>query len=438
MTRRHACALLAAFTALIIAVSTGIYLAAREAGARTEARDTSLPTGRAPHKPAAPASTGAWVGSWSAVPSGAEPRTELTGLAGRSIRNVIHTSIGGTAARVTLSNHYGQQPLHITSASVAVAAEDNTAEAVPDTLRPLTFSGARAVTVPPGGQVVSDTVALRVPAAADLLVTTYSPTPSGPVTYHRHARQTSYLATGDHTLDPQGLAYTDRSPFWRYVTALDVLNKDARGTIVVIGDSLTDGVTSTPDADRRWTDVLAGRLGDRYGVANAGLSGNQLLTDGVGRPADSPSGLNRFQRDALSRPNTKAIVVVLGINDILRDPDGTPDPAAITQGLRTLVSRAHARGIPVVGATLMPFEGHLGYDGVRETARQAVNTEIRAGGVFDAVVDFDKALRDPYAPRRLAEQYDCGDHLHLNDAGYRRMAQTFDLTALDTNGTARL
>nr|WP_308216735.1 hypothetical protein [Streptomyces fragilis] len=223
MTRRHACALLAAFTALIIAVSTGIYLAAREASARTEARDTSLPADRTPHKPAAPASTGAWVGSWAAVPSGAEPRTERTGLAGRSIRNVVHTSVGGTAARVTLSNYYGQQPLHITSASVAVAADDNTAEALPETLRPLTFSGARAVTVPPGGQVVSDAVALRVPAASDLLVTTYSvsythldvykrqPTPSGPVTYHRHARQTSYLATGDHALDPQGcLLYTSR------------------------------------------------------------------------------------------------------------------------------------------------------------------------------------------------------------------------------------
>jgi lysophospholipase L1-like esterase len=438
MTRRHACALLAAFTALIIAVSAGIYVAARQAGARTEARDTSLSGGRAPHNPAAPASTGTWAGSWAAAPSGAEPDTELLGVAGRSVRNIVHTSLGGSAARVTLSNHYGQQPLLITSASVAVAARDNAPEALPDTLRPLTFSGARSVTVPPGGQVVSDAVALRVPADSDLLITTYSPTPSGPVTYHRHARQTSYLATGDHVLDPQGRAYTDRTPHWRYVTALDVLAKDARGTVVVIGDSLTDGVTSTPDQDRRWTDVLAGHLDGRYGVANAGISGNQLLTDGLGRPADSPSGLARFERDALSRPNTKAIVVVLGINDILRDPDGTPDPAAITTGLRALVERAHARNIPVVGATLMPFGGHLGYDGVRERARQAVNTEIRDGGIFDAVLDLDKALRDPYAPNRLKPQLDSGDHLHLNDAGYRRMARTFDPAVLESKDTASL
>lgn len=438
MTRRHACALLTAFTALIIAVSAGIYVAARQASARTEARDTHLSGGRAPHNPAAPASTGTWVGSWAAAPSGAEPGTELTGIAGRSVRNVVHTSAGGSAARVTLSNHYGRQPLLVTSASVAVAARDDSAEAVPDTLRPLTFSGARTVTVPPGGQVVSDAVALRVPADSDVLITTYSPTPSGPVTYHRQARQTSYLATGDHVLDPQGTAYTDRSPYWRYVTALDVLGKDARGTVVVIGDSLTDGVTSTPDSDRRWTDVLADRLNHRYGVANAGISGNQLLTDGLGRPADSPSGLGRFQRDALSRPNTKVIVVALGINDILRDPDGTPDPAALTEGMRALVARAHARNIPVVGATLMPFQGHVGYDAVRERARQAVNAEIRGGGVFDAVLDFDKALRDPYAPQRLAEQFDSGDHLHLNDAGYRRMAQHFDLSTLDPDHTARL
>ncbi|MDH6226762.1 lysophospholipase L1-like esterase [Streptomyces sp. MJP52] len=208
--------------------------------------------------------------------------------------------------------------------------------------------------------------------------------------------------------------------------------------MVVIGDSLTDGVTSTPDQEARWTDVLAERLDFRHGVANAGISGNQLLTDGLGRPADSPSGLNRFERDALSRPNTRAVVVVLGINDILRDPDGTPDPAAITAGLRALVTRAHARGIPVVGATLMPFGGHIGYDAVRETARRAVNTEIRGGGIFDAVIDLDKALRDPYAPHRLAGHLDSGDHLHLNDAGYRRMAQQFDPGVLTRGRTATL
>ncbi|WP_151775085.1 SGNH/GDSL hydrolase family protein [Streptomyces abyssomicinicus] len=438
MTRRHACALLAAFTALIIAVSAGIYLVARQASARPEARDTSLSGGRVPHNPAAPASTGTWVGSWAAAPSGAEPGTELTGIAGRSVRNIVHTSAGGSAARVTLSNHYGQLPLRITSASVGVAAQDNAAEAVPDTLRPLTFSGAPAVTVPPGGQVVSDAVALRVHADSDLLVTTYSPTPSGPVTYHRHARQISYVATGDHVLDPRALAYTEPTPHWRYVTAVDVLSKDSRGTVVVIGDSLTDGITSTTGQDARWTDVLAERLDFRHGVANAGISGNQLLTDGLGRPADSPSGLNRFERDALSRPNTKAVVVVLGINDILRDPDGTPDPAAVTAGLRSLVSRAHARGVPVVGATLMPFEGHAGYDAVRESARQAVNTEIRRGEIFDAVLDLDAALRDPYAPHRLAGHLDSGDHLHLNDAGYRRMAQRFDTSVLSRGTTATL
>ncbi|MFC8963000.1 SGNH/GDSL hydrolase family protein [Streptomyces sp. NPDC057094] len=443
MTKRHGYALLAAVLAVVVVLSGAIYIGvAADDGSGTR---TDVASGRTSHNSAAPASTGTWVGAWSASPAGAEPGTEADGMAGRSVRNVVHAAVGGTGARITLSNLYGQQPLALAHATIAVAATDNDAAAAADTMRRLTFGGATAVVIPAGGQVMSDAVRVRIPRGADLLVTTYSPTPSGPVTYHPMARQLSYVAQGDRTEDLSGTSYTEQTPYWRYLTAVDVLSDEATGTVVVLGDSLTDGVTSTVGANRRWPDVLAERLrasagtGEtpRYSVVNQGISGNQILAAGLGRPADNPSGLSRFGRDVLDRTNVKAVVIDLGVNDILRNPRQV-DPRTITAGLRTLVRQAHARGLRVVGATLMPFQGHRGYTPQRETVREAVNAEIRAGKVYDAVVDFDAALRDPYNPRRLRTDYDSGDHLHPSDRGFRRMAEVFDLQQLKGSAPAEL
>lgn len=443
MTKRHGYALLAAVLAVVVVLSGAIYIGvAADDGSGTR---TDVASGRTSHNSAAPASTGTWVGAWSASPAGAEPGTEADGMAGRSVRNVVHAAVGGTGARITLSNLYGQQPLALAHATIAVAAADNDAAAAADTMRRLTFGGATAVVIPAGGQVMSDAVRVRVPRGADLLVTTYSPTPSGPVTYHPMARQLSYIAQGDRTEDVSGTSYTEQTPYWRYLTAVDVLSDEATGTVVVLGDSLTDGVTSTVGANRRWPDVLAERLrasagtGEtpRYSVVNQGISGNQILAAGLGRPADNPSGLSRFGRDVLDRTNVKAVVIDLGVNDILRNPRQV-DPRTITAGLRTLVRQAHARGLRVVGATLMPFQGHRGYSPQREAVREAVNAEIRAGKVYDAVVDFDAALRDPYNPRRLRTEYDSGDHLHPSDRGFRRMAEVFDLQQLKGSAPAEL
>ncbi|MEU8968677.1 SGNH/GDSL hydrolase family protein [Streptomyces monashensis] len=440
---RH-CAVLTALIALVVAISAVIYLtvAADDGTARGTLADDR------PHhdSAAAPASTGTWVGSWATAPVGGEPGTETEGLAGRSVRNVVHAGTGGTSARITLSNLYGQSPLTLTHASVALCAGDGTAAADPASMRRLTFNGATAVVVPPGGQIVSDAVRLAVPHDSDVLVTTYSPTPSGPVTYHPYARQTSYVATGDRTEDATGTPYTAQTPYWRYVTALDVLSNEADGTVVAFGDSITDGITSTTDADRRWPDLLSDRLRTaresgrrlpRYSVVNEGISGNQVLASGLGRPAENQSGLDRFGRDALSRPNTKVVVIDLGVNDILRNP-GLADPDRIVAGLRTLVAQAHAHGLKVVGATLMPFQGHRGYTRAREAVRQQINAQIRTGTVYDAVVDFDKALRDPYDPRRLRPDYDSGDHLHPGDRGFARMAEVFDLRSLEGGGQTEL
>lgn len=436
MAKRRGYALLTAIITLIAVLSVCIYVgaAAGDGGLGDDGRNSSGP--RSPHNTAAPASAGNWVGAWAAAPVGAEAGTEQTGMAGRSVRNVVHTSAGGTGARITLSNLYGQTPLTLTHASIAVAADRNSSAAAKGTMRRLTFGGgATSVTVPAGQQTLSDAVRLQVPSGADLLVTTYSPTASGPVTYHPYARQLSYLAAGDRTEDATGTPYRERTAIWRYLTAVDVLSSQADGTVVAFGDSITDGSTSTESANRRWPDafsqrlraaVAAGQDVPRYSVVNEGISGNQILASRAGRPAENQSGLDRFTRDVLGRPNVKVVVVDLGVNDTLHDARADH----ILTGLRTLVRQAHAHGIKVVGATLMPFGHYFRYTAARESVRQQVNAGIRSGTVYDAVVDFDKALRDPYAPRRLAPQYDSGDHLHPSDRGYRQMARTVDLADL--------
>ncbi|MEV5454901.1 SGNH/GDSL hydrolase family protein [Streptomyces sp. NPDC052535] len=429
-------ALLAAIVTLIVAISAAIYAGA---SADVGTGDHALQAGgRLPRGQAAPASTGVWVGAWATAPAAAEPGTETTGMAGRSVRNVVHTSVGGTSARITLSNLYGQSPLTVTHASIALAAGPDTAAAVGDTMRRLTFGGSARVIIPAGGRVMSDVARIAIPYGANVLVTTYSPIPSGPVTYHPMARQTSYLADGDRTADVTGVAYTTPTPYWRYLTALDVLSHEADGTVVAFGDSITDGLGADVDANHRWTDVLAERLHDaagdgrdtpRYSVVNEGISGNRLLTGRTGRPADNPSGLSRFERDVLDRTGVKVVVVLLGVNDILHSPE-LADRDGILTGLRTLVDRAHDRGLRVVGGTILPFGGYGGHTDARETMRQQINEEIRSGRVFDAVVDFDKALRDPYDPRRMRSDYDSGDHLHPGDKGYARMGQVLDLDTL--------
>ena len=445
MTRPRGYAVLSALTALTVAISAAIYVGVAADDGITHRTQAAA---RAPHSTAAPASVGTWVGAWATSPVGAEPGTETGALANRSLRNVVRTTASGTGARITLSNLYGQSPLTVTHATIALAAAGHGtgAAAATGTMRRVTFGGNASAVIRPGGQVVSDAVRIDVADGADLLVTTYSPSPSGPVTYHPHARQVSYSAQGDRTEDMTGAPYTEEVAYWRYLTAVDVLSSDSDGTVVALGDSLTDGITSTENANHRWTDLLAARLRKavasgqklpRYSIVNEGISGNQILGDGTGRPADNQSGLGRFGRDVLSRTNVKVVVIDLGVNDILRSPR-LPGPQRITDGLRTLVRQAHARGLKVIGATLMPFKGRFGYSAAREAVRQRVNAEIRAGRVFDAYADFDKALRDPYDPRRLLPDYDSGDHLHPSDRGYARMAAVFDLRELKGAGQTEL
>ncbi|NSC21901.1 SGNH/GDSL hydrolase family protein [Streptomyces albus subsp. chlorinus] len=429
-------ALLAGLAAIVVLVSTAIFIGAGGNGGG--------PGGDSPQSrnSAAPASSGNWVGTWSAAPAAAEPNSR-DGFAHMSIRNVVHTSVGGTQARIQLSNLFGNRPLTITHATIALAAAPSNPTAAAGSMRRLGFGNKPSVTIPAGGEVTSDPVRLNVPHAADLLVTTYSPTPSGPVTYHPYARQTSYVAAGDRTEDTSGTAFNQQSPYWRYLSAVDVWSAETDGAVAVIGDSITDGITSSPGANRRWTDFLAERLrterdAPRLSVLNAGISGNRVLVDGSKfSPNNGPSGLTRISRDVLSRTGVKVVVVEMGLNDIIKPPRQR-DPRKIVNGLRDLVRQAHTRGLRVVGGTLTPFGGHRGYTPRMDAVRQAVNEQIRSGKVFDDVVDFDAALRDPAHPERLRAAYDSGDHLHPSDNGYRAMAQALNVKTLKGARPAKL
>lgn len=429
-------ALLAGLASLVVLVSGAIFIGF---GGNRDTAPSDSPRGRTS---AAPASSGNWVGTWTASPAAAEPDT-ADGYPDTSIRNVVHTSVGGSAARIQLSNLYGTRPLTVSHATLALAAVPSTPAASPGTMRRLTFGTQESVTIPPGGAVTSDAVRLNVPHAADLLVTTYSPSPSGSVTYHPFARQTSFLADGDRADDVDAAAYTRQTPYWRYLTGVDVWSHDTDGAVVALGDSITDGITSSPGANRRWTDFLAARLrtergAPRYSVLNQGISGNRVLIDGSRySPNNGPSALSRLDRDVLSRTGVRTVVLQLGINDIIKRPHQN-NPRQIVLGLEQLAQQAHHRGLRVIGSTLTPFGGYPKHNARREAVRQQVNDLIRSSRAFDSVVDFDAALRDPARPDRLRGAYDSGDHLHPSDNGFRAMAEALDLKELRGSSATRM
>ncbi|MEU9450312.1 SGNH/GDSL hydrolase family protein [Streptomyces sp. NPDC048277] len=386
-----------------------------------------LPAAAAHHREAA-----RWTGTWEAAASGT-----VAELPGQTVRNVIHTSVGGRAARIRISNRLGTAPLRLGAVTVAVqeAGAPKSPNTVPGSVRTVSFHGAATTDVPAGRDAVSDPVPLRVPSGANLMVSLYTPADSGPATYHRSALQTSFIAPdGDHTADPDGTSYTTTTGSWYYLTGVDVLAAPAVGSVVTLGDSITDGSGSTSSANHRWPDRLAARLRElpprtRLGVLNAGVAGNRVLLDGTG-----PSALSRLDADVLSRSGVRALVVMEGINDIKGSPEQT-DPAAFAAAYREIVARAHAHGIRAVGGTITPYGGNGGWTAAREAVRQSVNELIRYGGIFDAVVDFDAVVRDPAAPDRILPAYDAGDHLHFDDTGLQAMADAVDLDSLTGKDT---
>jgi lysophospholipase L1-like esterase len=390
-----------------------------------------------------------WSTAWAAAPSSAT-KGHRGGLPGFTFRNVVHTTIGGPRVRIRVSNRFGTAPLRFGHVTVAVSAhsggrrdsgnDPSDGTAVADTMRTLAFTGMRYVTVPAGAEVLSDPMSLVVPADADLLVSAWTPVRSGRVTNHADAKQISFVARGpqDHAADTGAAAFTTRTPYWFYLDAVEVTG--APGTVVALGDSITDAGASSVGLNRRWPDYLAARLASSptpdYGVANSGISGNRLLLD-AGYPrtriysAAGRSARNRFGDDVLDRSGVRSVIILIGINDIIQTPRQS-DPARITAGLTALAGQARAHGLRVVGATITPWKGWTTYDPRIDGVRLTVNDWIRAGGdgAFDAVADFDVAVRDPFDPLRLRSECDGGDHLHPNDAGQQALAGAIPLNAL--------
>lgn len=370
-----------------------------------------------------------WVGSWTvAMAPPNSGGTSAQGFTDTTLRQVAHLSVGGDSVRVRFSNVYGTAPLTIGAVTVAPRATDTTgsAEVDEDRLKPVTFGGERDVTIPVGTEWVSDPLPMRVADDSDLVVSMYLPGPTGPATWHGAGYATSFRAAGDATTDG-GEAFSTLDTSRYFLESVDV-TAHTRGSIVFFGDSITDGVGTTVDANLRYPDQVADRLLRRpqpaeCGVLNAGISGNRVLTD-AGSAGDS--ALSRFDRDVLAQTGVRTVVLLEGINDI-GNSDGALEPEQIIAVYRQFIQRAHEQDIRVVGATLTPYAGAGYYSEAGEADRQAVNDWIRTSGEFDDVVDFDAAVRDPQDPGRIAPEYDPGDHLHPNDAGMAAMASAFEL-----------
>jgi lysophospholipase L1-like esterase len=359
----------------------------------------------------------------------------------QTLRQIVHTSIGGNQVRVRISNTFGTESLAI--GAVHVALRQTRARIVPNSDRALSFSGKFSFTIPAGALVLSDPVYLSVPPLSDLAVSIYLPGVSTANTAHIVALQTNFMAAsaGDFTgaVDMPGAGNTYE---WDFLTGVDVQDDGRPTAIVVLGDSVTDGIGSTVDANRRWTDFLAKRLRARNGydqisVLNEGHTGNRILhpaPDGIG--FFGPAALARFDRDTLGQAGVKYLVVLLGLNDIAQPGIVAPISEEVSgedviAGHLQLIARAHERGIVVYGCTLLPFKDSLIAPGFwtseKEVKRHEVNEWIRTSGAYDAVIDLDKAVRDPAHPLQILPAYDSGDHTHPNDAGYKAMSQAIDL-----------
>jgi lysophospholipase L1-like esterase len=382
--------------------------------------------------------TNSWISSWTASPQA--PRGVMpASFSDRTIRQIVHLSIGGSKVRLRLSNEFGAKPVLIGAASLAMAG--GSSDLVSGSLRPLTFGGAKSVIIPPGAPALSDPVELNVVPLSDVAVSLYLPAATDLGTVHATGLQTAYVSTaGDFTASsefPIGDRFTNRF----FLAAVMVEPSSSVRAIVTFGDSITDGTASTVNGNGRWPDVLARRLkeaGVAAAVLNQGIAGNRVLSDGAGI-----SALARFERDVLSQPGVSHVVTFVGINDIgfpgtAIEPNGIVRTAdEIIAGYKQLIERAHLRSIKIIGSPLTPFENALAggpnqgyFTPDKEAKRLAVNNWIRTSGAFDGIIDFERVVADPAHPAAIAAAYDSGDHLHPNDAGYKAMGESIDLKLL--------
>lgn len=381
----------------------------------------------------------AWVGTWATAPQPFMPGS-LETYRNETLRLIVHVSEGGPKVRIRISNAYGDKPLALGAAHVARRTKGADIDPMSD--RSVTFQGHSTTTIPAHGSVVSDPVDINVPVLSDLAVSLFLPEAVEATTSHLLALQTSYVATGNSTAASQ-FPVARTIDTWPILTGVDVV-APGRASIVALGSSTTDGDGSTQDANQRWPDVLAARLGKQAGVLNLGIIGNRLLKDS---PAATSFGnglgeavLSRFDTDVLGQAGVKYVVVAIGVNDIVFPGTFTPASEAVTSqniidGYRQLVARAHKKNIRIYITTIPPFENAtygskkplIVYTREKEAVREQVNEWIRTTHEFDAMIDFDAVVRDPNHPTRLLPKFDSGDHLHCSDAGYAATANAIPL-----------
>jgi lysophospholipase L1-like esterase len=368
-----------------------------------------------------------WVTTWGCAPQLTEPRNlPPAALANSTLRQFVHVSIGGDHLRVRLSNAYGTSPVTMNSVHVALAAGTGSGNINTATDKALTFHGAPSITIPAGEQVLSDPLDFNFPALTNLAITIYFGNISATtINGHPGSRTTSFIESGD-VVTAASLPAAATTAHWYIITGVDVLADGSSKGLVILGDSITDGRGSTTDGNNRWPDDLAQRLSANaptaaVAVANMGIGGNGIF-GGLG-----PAAVVRFDRDVLEQSGPRWLIVFEGVNDIGGGGHGTIATnliAAYTQ----FINKAHAHNLLAYGATITPFGGNGYYTVSHEASRQAVNAWIRTNNLYDGVIDFDAAVRDPATLTNLLSAYNSGDGLHLNPKGYQAMANAVDLT----------